>query len=101
MAYCTTRTDGIWNFFGGCNQSICKAFVNLQISRAPASTALSVMYDHPMVSSTDDPTVVKANRFLEIAVEYGQLGNYLVDEMYPVVSGELEKTCGRTARRIL
>ena len=32
-----------------------------------------------MVSSTDDPTVVEANRFLEIAVEYGQLGNYLVE----------------------
>ena len=32
-----------------------------------------------MVSSTDDPTVVKVNRFLEIGVEYGQVGNYLVE----------------------
>jgi len=40
---------------------------------------LSVVYDHPMVASTNDPTVIKINRFLEIAVEYGQLGNYLVE----------------------
>ena len=32
-----------------------------------------------MVSSTDDPTVIKINRFSEIAGEYGQLGNYLVE----------------------
>ena len=32
-----------------------------------------------MVASTNDPTVIKVNRFLEIAVEYGQLGNYLVE----------------------
>ena len=32
-----------------------------------------------MVSSTDDPTVIRVNRFSEIAVEYGQLGNYLVE----------------------
>ena len=32
-----------------------------------------------MVSSTDDPTVIKVNRFVEIGVEYAQLGNYLVE----------------------
>ena len=32
-----------------------------------------------MVSSTEEPTVLKVNRFLEIGVEYGQLGNYLVE----------------------
>jgi hypothetical protein len=79
MAYCKTRTNGMWNFFGGCNRSICKAFVNPQICRASASTVLSVVYDLPMVSSTDDPTVIKVNRFVEIAVDYGQLGNYLVE----------------------
>jgi len=40
---------------------------------------LSVIYDLPMVSSTDDPTVMKVNRFAEIGVEYGQVGNYLVE----------------------
>ena len=40
---------------------------------------LSVVYDLPMVSSTDDPTLVKANRFLDIVLDYGQLGNYLVE----------------------
>jgi len=32
-----------------------------------------------MISSADDPTVIKVNRFIEIALEYGQLGNYLVE----------------------
>jgi len=32
-----------------------------------------------MVSSTDDPTVIKISRFIEIAIEYGQLGKYLVE----------------------
>ena len=43
---------------------------------------LSVVYDLPMVSSTDDPTVVKINRLLEIGIEYGQVGKYLV-EFFP------------------
>jgi len=68
----------MWNFFGECNRSICNAFVNPQ-RRASASSVLSVVYDHPMLSSTDDPTVIKVNRFLEIGVEYCQLGNYLVE----------------------
>jgi len=79
MAYCKTRTNWMWNFVGGCNRSIRKAFVNPQIYRASASTVLSVVYDLPMVSSTDDPTLIKVNKFLEIAVDYGQLGNYLVE----------------------
>ena len=79
MAYCKTRTNGRRKFFGGCNRSICKTFVNLQISRASASTLLSVVYDLPMISSTDDPTLVKANIFLEICLDYGKLGNYLVE----------------------
>ena len=79
MAYCKTRRNGIRNFFGGCNRSIYKAFVNSQICRASGSTALSVIYDLPMVSSTDDPTLVKANKFLELVLDYGQLGNYLVE----------------------
>ena len=69
----------MWNLFGGCNQSMCKTLVNPQICRVSASTLLSVVYDLPMVSSTDDPTVAEVNRFLEIGVEYGQLGNYLVE----------------------
>ena len=69
----------MWNLFGGCNQSMCKTLVNPQIYRVSASTLLSVVYDLPMVSSTDDPTVAEVNRFLEIGVEYGQLGNYLVE----------------------
>ena len=32
-----------------------------------------------MVSSTDDPTVVKVNRLTDIALDYAQLGNYLVE----------------------
>jgi len=32
-----------------------------------------------MLSSPDDPTVVKGNRFVEIGIEYGQVGNYLVE----------------------
>jgi len=32
-----------------------------------------------MVSSTDDQTVIKVNRFLEIFVDYAQLGHYLVE----------------------
>ena len=32
-----------------------------------------------MVSSTDDPTVIKGNRFLEVAIDYSHLGNYLVE----------------------
>jgi len=35
-----------------------------------------------MVSSTDDPTFVKGNRFVEIGIEYALLGNYLV-EFFP------------------
>jgi len=35
-----------------------------------------------MVASTDDPTVIKVNRFLEIVTEYAQVGNYLV-EFFP------------------
>jgi len=32
-----------------------------------------------MVSSTDNPTVIKLNKFVEIASEYGQLGDYPVE----------------------
>jgi len=32
-----------------------------------------------MVSSTDDPTVAKVNTFIEIAIDYGHLGDYLVE----------------------
>jgi len=32
-----------------------------------------------MVSSTDDPIVIKVHKIIKIAVEYGQLGNYLVE----------------------
>ena len=56
-----------------------KAFVNVQICRASASTVLSVVYDLPMVTSTDDPTVVRVNMFLDAIRDYGQLGNYLVE----------------------
>ena len=56
-----------------------KAFVNSQICRASASTVLSVIYDLPMVSSTNDPIVIKVNRFADISVEYGQVGKYLVE----------------------
>ena len=73
----------MWNVFGrGRDQSICRALVNPRICRASASTLLSVVYDRPMVSSTDDPTLIKVNRFFEIGIEYGQLGNYLV-EFFP------------------
>jgi len=43
------------------------------------STVLSVVYDLPMVSSTDDPSVVKGKRFNEIFMEYAQVGNHLVE----------------------
>ena len=57
-----------------------KAFANPQICRrASASTVLSIVYDLPMVPSTDDPTVVRVNRFLDLILDYGQLGNYLVE----------------------
>ena len=32
-----------------------------------------------MVTSTDDPTVVRVNMFLDAIRDYGQLGNYLVE----------------------
>jgi len=35
-----------------------------------------------MVISTDDPTVIKANTFNVIFLDYGNLGNYLV-EFFP------------------
>ena len=82
MGYCKIRTSGMWNFFGGCNRSISKTFLSPQICRASASIVLSVVYDRPMVSSTDDLTVIKVNRFAEIAVNYAQPGNYLV-EFFP------------------
>ena len=43
---------------------------------------LSITYDHPTISSTDDPTVREINTFAEIGVEYGLPGNYLV-EFFP------------------
>jgi len=78
MAFCKTLTNGRWNFVGGCNRSISNAFLHLRC-RASASTALSVLYDLPMVLSIDDPAVVKINTFNVISTEYGQLGNYLVE----------------------
>ena len=50
--------------------------------RAAASIGLSVLYDHPMVLSADDPTVREVNRFAEIGVDYSLPGNYLV-EFFP------------------
>ena len=83
MVYCKIRINWTWNFFGGCNGTICKVLVtNPQIYRASASTALSVVYDFPMVLSTDDPTVVKTNAFNDTVFRYGNLGNYLV-EFFP------------------
>ena len=40
---------------------------------------MSVLYDHPMISSTDDPTVREINTFTDIAVDYTLPGNYLVE----------------------
>ena len=40
---------------------------------------LSVVYDLPMASSIDDPTVVKVNTWTDIGVDYGGFGNYPVE----------------------
>ena len=47
--------------------------------RALASTVLSVVYDLPTISSTNDPIVVEINEFAEIGVGYSIPGNYLVE----------------------
>ena len=43
---------------------------------------LSITYDHPAISSIDDPTVQEINTFSEINVDYAFPGNYLV-EFFP------------------
>ena len=40
---------------------------------------LSVIYDHPTISSTDHPTVQETNAFNELSAEYALPGNYLVE----------------------
>ena len=40
---------------------------------------LSIVYDLPTVSSTNDPTVEKINSFIKVCVEYGIPGGYLVE----------------------
>ena len=80
MVYYKTRINGKSNLVGGYNRLFTgKAFVNVEICRASASTVLSVVYDLPMVPSADDPTVVRVNRFVDTFRHYGQLGNYLVE----------------------
>jgi len=44
-----------------------------------ASTVLSIVYDHPTVSSSDDPIVTKVNAFIATASHYALPGNYLVE----------------------
>ena len=40
---------------------------------------LSVVYDLPMIPSTDDPAAVEVNRFFDIVADYGEVGKYLVE----------------------
>ena len=44
-----------------------------------ASTALSVVYDLPTVSSVDDPIVTKVNAFGDRIAHYAFPGSYLVE----------------------
>jgi len=44
-----------------------------------ASIVLSVVYDHPTVSSPNDPIVTRVNEFIETASHYALPGNYLVE----------------------
>ena len=41
--------------------------------------SLSVLYDHSMISSTDDPTIREVNTFTDIAGDYTLPGNYFVE----------------------
>ena len=50
--------------------------------RAAASISLSVLYDLPIISSIDNPTVQEINTFNEIGADYSLPGNYLV-EFFP------------------
>ena len=80
MVYYKTRINGKSNLAGEYDQLFNKrGLVKVEICRASASTVLSVVYDLPMVTSTDDPTVVRVNGFRDIFRDYGQLGNYLVE----------------------
>jgi len=50
--------------------------------RATVSIVLSVMYDLPGVTSTNDPTVLKINQFTDTLIDYASPGHYLV-EIFP------------------
>ena len=73
---------GKMNFVGECGCWPFETFADIYAHRAAASTILSVVYDIPTVSSADDPTVTRINQFNEIALEYANQGNYLV-EFFP------------------
>jgi len=40
---------------------------------------LSILYDHPTISSPDNSMVQEINTFTDIAVDYSLPGNYLVE----------------------
>jgi len=79
MASCKTPVGGMGNFVGKCGGSNHASPLLISGCRAAASTLLSVVYDLPSISSTNDPTVVKINTFADTAGDYGFPGNYLVE----------------------
>jgi len=40
---------------------------------------LTVLYDHPSITSTDDPALAKVDGFLEKAIQYSIPGKYFVE----------------------
>ena len=79
MASCKILVAGERNSVGECIQ-VSHAKLKLILEcRASASTVLSVTYDLPTISCTNDPIVVKINEFADIGVDYAHPGNYLVE----------------------
>jgi len=78
MAYCKIQAAGRENSVGECTGQARKPPLIWEC-RASASTVLSVVYDHPTITSVDDPTVAKINGFAAAGSEYAYPGNYLVE----------------------
>jgi len=84
LAFCKTPVAGRENSVGECLVNHGKLSRKPAVSRcrAAASTVLSVVYDLPTLSSVDDPTVARINKFTETGVDFANPGNYLV-EFFP------------------
>ena len=77
-----TPKAGRGSYVGEYNWSNYVPRLSIYERRSAASTILSITYDHPAISSIDDPTIQEINTFSEISVEYALPGNHLV-EFFP------------------